>query len=144
MKDHRKALIVVESGYEKKEAFMRHPDGFLKLVEAQKSNIQEINTDTLKQWLDQKKNFVLVDVREDREWMNGHLPNAIHIGKGVIESKIESLIENPQTTLVLYCGGGYRSILAAHNISLMGYSKVYSLKGGFRDWSSKYETATTE
>ncbi len=123
---------------------MRHSNAFLELVQSQKANVKEINADTLKQWMNEKKNFVLVDVREDREWMNGHLPNAMHLGKGVIESKIESIIENPETTLVLYCGGGYRSILAAHNIALMGYSNVYSLEGGWRDWSSKYETILPE
>ena len=123
---------------------MRHPHGFLELVETQKTNIKEINTDTLKQWMDQKKKFILLDVREDREWMAGYLPGAMHLGKGVIESKIESMIEDHDATIVLYCGGGYRSILAAHNISLMGYSNVCSLEGGWRAWSSKYETVTYE
>jgi len=123
---------------------MAHATGFVDLVEAQKANVNEIDTDTLKQWADEDKDFMLVDVREDREWINGHLPNAIHIGKGIIEAHIEKRIPDANTTLVLYCGGGYRSVLAAHNIQLMGYSDVYSLAGGWRDWSSKYETTQPE
>lgn len=123
---------------------MAHASGFVDLVEAQKANVKEIDVDTLKSWADEDKNFVLVDVREDREWINGHLPNAIHMGKGVIERDIAKNVADADTTLVLYCGGGYRSILAAHNIQLMGYNDVYSLAGGWRDWSSKYETVQPE
>jgi rhodanese-related sulfurtransferase len=119
---------------------MAHATGFVDLVEAQKANVKEIDTDTLKQWMDEGKDLVLVDVREDREWDKGHLPTAIHMGKGVIERDIGKNIDDADITLVLYCGGGYRSVLAAHNIQLMGYPNVYSLAGGWRDWSSKYET----
>jgi rhodanese-related sulfurtransferase len=123
---------------------MAHASGFVDLVEAQKTNIKEIDVDTLKSWADGDKDFVLVDVREDREWINGHLPNAVHMGKGVIERDIAKNVDDADTTLVLYCGGGYRSVLAAHNIQLMGYNDVYSLAGGWRDWSSKYETVQPE
>lgn len=123
---------------------MAHAIGFTDLVEAQKTNVKEIDTTILKQWMDDHKSFILVDVREDREWDNGHLPQAIHMGKGVIERDINKHIEDKDATIVLYCGGGYRSILAAHNIQLMGYTNVYSLAGGWRDWSSKYEIVQPE
>ena len=79
--------------------------------------------------------FHLVDVREESEWAKGHLPGAIHLGKGVIERDIESAIPDPDAEIVLYCGGGYRSVLAADNLRRMGYASVASMDGGFRGWS---------
>jgi rhodanese-related sulfurtransferase len=78
--------------------------------------------------------FVLIDVREESEFGAGRIPGAKHIGKGVIERDIEEIIPDPATPLVLYCGGGYRSALAAHNLQLMGYTNVVSMDGGFRGW----------
>jgi len=78
--------------------------------------------------------FVLIDVREESEFGAGRIPGAKHIGKGVIERDIEEIIPDPANPLVLYCGGGYRSALAAHNLQLMGYTNVISMDGGFRGW----------
>jgi rhodanese-related sulfurtransferase len=78
--------------------------------------------------------FMLVDVREDHEWQAGHLPGAIHIGKGIIERDIETKVPDPATEMVLYCGGGFRSALAADNLQKMGYTNVISMDGGFRGW----------
>jgi rhodanese-related sulfurtransferase len=77
---------------------------------------------------------LLIDVREDREWQSGHLPNAVHIGKGVIERDIETAVTDKNTTIVLYCGGGFRSALAGDMLQLMGYSDVLSLAGGYTAW----------
>ena len=79
-----------------------------------------------------KEDFILIDTREDNEWGNGHIPGAIHIGKGVIERDIETLVPNKDKTIVLYCGGGFRSALAAQNLKIMGYKNPISMDGGFK------------
>jgi rhodanese-related sulfurtransferase len=104
------------------------------MVDDAKSRIKEVDIHEVKQWLDSDKNFSLIDVREDREWAAGHLPRSIHIGKGIIERDIEQAIPDQNTTLVLYCGGGYRSALAADNLQKMGYRDVASMAGGWRGW----------
>lgn len=108
----------------------KHNPGFITVVDAARSRIQEL---TIAQY--QQAPFgVLVDVREDNEWAAGHFPDAIHIGKGVIERDIESKVPDKNTELVLYCGGGFRSALAADMLQQMGYQKVWSLDGGYRGW----------
>lgn len=121
---------------------MKHAPGFLKMVDDAKSRIKEVDIHQVKQWLDSDKQFSLIDVREDREWAAGHLPRSIHIGKGIIERDIEQAIPDPNATLVLYCGGGYRSALAADSLQKMGYTDVASMDGGWRGWTAAgYEVA---
>ena len=114
-----------------------HAQGFLNIVNDAKSRIKETDVETVKKRLDAGDNtFELVDVREDGEWEKGYIPSSIHIGKGVIERDIEKLIPDQNKELILYCGGGFRSALAADNLQKMGYSNVWSMDGGFRDWNT--------
>lgn len=113
---------------------MIHSKQFLELVTTIRKSIKETDVLTIHNRIKAGDNFILVDVREESEWKNGHLPNAIHIGKGVIERDIETKIPNNETKIVLYCGGGFRSILAADNLKKMCYSNVISMDGGFRGW----------
>ena len=119
----------------------KHAPGFLAIVNDAKSRVKETDVEAIKKRMDAGDNsFILVDVREDREWNKGHLPGAIHIGKGVIERDIEKLIEDHNLEVILYCGGGFRSALAADNIQKMGYTNAVSMDGGFRGWTtSGYE-----
>lgn len=114
---------------------MNHKPKFVELVNQAKSQIEQTNATQVKQWLDNGDDMILIDVRERIEWDNGHLPNAIYLGKGIIERDIESVIPDNHTKLVLYCGGGYRSALAAATLKDMGYSNVISMDGGYRDWT---------
>src|SRR5215471_11223030 len=100
---------------------MKHSPGFLKLVDDARSRIKEITVEEVKQGLDRGGGFLLVDVREESEWSRGHLPGAVHLGKGIIERDIEARVPDAGATLILYCGGGYRSALAADNLQKMGY-----------------------
>ena len=115
----------------------QHPPRCLKIVADAKRRVRETNVDAVKARLDHGEKFVLVDVREDREFDAGHLPGAVHLGKGVIERDIEGKYPDLKTELVLYCGGGFRSALAADNLQKMGYTNVISMDGGFRDWREK-------
>ena len=115
----------------------QHPPRFLKIVADAKRRVRETNVDAVKARLDHGEKFVLVDVREDREFDAGHLPGAVHLGKGVIERDIEGKYPDLKTELVLYCGGGFRSALAADNLQKMGYTNVISMDGCFRDWREK-------
>ncbi len=112
----------------------KHTPEFLKIVDDARARIRECNVADVKQKLDRNERFHLVDVREDSEWAAGHLPKAEHIGKGVIERDIETKIPDKNAEIVLYCGGGYRSALAADNLQKMGYTNVISMDGGFRGW----------
>ena len=112
-----------------------HPEGFLKLVKEAKTRIKEEDFHDIKKKLDAGEPMIIVDTREDNEWARGHIPNAVHLGKGVIERDIEKAIPDKDTTLVLYCGGGYRSALAADNLQKMGYRNVISMDGGWRGWT---------
>ncbi|HWG57711.1 MAG TPA: rhodanese-like domain-containing protein [Candidatus Acidoferrales bacterium] len=114
---------------------VHHPEGFLNLVRDAKARIREEDFRTTKKRLDAGEKFVLVDTREESEWARGHLPGAIHLGKGVIERDIERVIADKNATLVLYCGGGFRSALAADNLQKMGYRNVISMDGGWRGWT---------
>jgi rhodanese-related sulfurtransferase len=113
---------------------MKHSPGFLKLVESVRTRIRETDVHDVKRRLDGGERFYLVDVREESEWSRGHLPGAIHLGKGIIERDIEKTIPDPSATIVLYCGGGFRSALAAESLQQMGYSNVCSMDGGWRGW----------
>jgi len=112
-----------------------HPEGFLKLVKEAKTRIKEEDYRDIKKKLDAGEPMIIIDTREDNEWARGHIPNAVHLGKGVIERYIEKAIPDKDATLVLYCGGGYRSALAADNLQKMGYRNVISMDGGWRGWT---------
>ncbi len=114
-----------------------HPPRFLKIVDDARSRVRETTVDEVKKRLDRKDKFVLVDVREDREFDADHIPGAVHMGKGVIERDIEAKYPVLDTELVLYCGGGFRSAMAADNLQKMGYTNVISMDGGIREWREK-------
>ncbi len=116
---------------------MQHAPGFLKLVDDAKARVKETTVDEVKRRLDHGDKFLLVDVREESEFAKDHLPGAVHLGKGVIERDIEARVPDPKTELVLYCGGGFRSALAADNLQKMGYRNVISMDGGIREWREK-------
>ena len=116
---------------------MQHAPRFLKIVDDARSRIRETDVDAVKHKLDQGEKFVLVDVREESEFAKDHLPGAIHLGKGVIERDVEGRVPSLNTPLVLYCGGGFRSALAADNLQKMGYTNVLSMDGGIRGWREK-------
>jgi len=113
----------------------KHSPRFLKLVEETRPTIQELSITDVKTKLDTGAAFHLVDVREESEWAKGHLPKAIHLGKGVIERDIEEKIPDLNAPIILYCGGGFRSALAAENLQKMGYTNVFSMDGGWREWN---------
>ncbi|MFZ0634998.1 MAG: rhodanese-like domain-containing protein [Candidatus Acidiferrales bacterium] len=114
---------------------MQHAEGFLKLVQDAKKRVKEASHLDVKKRLDAGEKFILVDTREDSEWARGHLPGAIHLGKGVIERDVEKTIPDHSAPIVLYCGGGFRSALAADNLQKMGYTNVISMDGGWRGWT---------
>jgi rhodanese-related sulfurtransferase len=111
---------------------MTHAPGFLKLVDDAKSRVRQIDIEGYKKMVAAKEPHVLVDTREDREWADGHVAGAVHLSKGIIERDIETKYPDKATELVLYCGGGFRSALAADNLQKMGYSHAISLDGGWR------------
>jgi|SRR5678815_5729712 len=113
---------------------MKHSEGFLKLVNEAKTRIKEATVADTQQRLSSDSNVKLIDVREDKEWDAAHAANAIHLGKGIIERDIEQLVPDKSTELILYCGGGYRSALAADVLQTMGYTNVYSMAGGWKAW----------
>jgi rhodanese-related sulfurtransferase len=115
---------------------MRHSPGFLKLVDDAKSRVREADFRDIKRRLDAREKLTLIDVREDNEWARGHLPGAVHLGKGIIERDIEEAIPDKDAALVLYCGGGFRSALVADNLQKMGYTNVISMDGGWRGWTT--------
>ena len=111
---------------------MAHAPQFLRLVQDAKQRVKETNVPDVKRRIDSGEKLILVDVREDNEWVKGHLPGAVHMGKGVIERDIEQQVPDTGTKLVLYCGGGFRSALVADNLRQMGYTNAISLDGGWR------------
>jgi rhodanese-related sulfurtransferase len=115
---------------------MQHSPQFLRLVNDSKARVKETNVADVKRRMEDGEKFVLVDVREDNEWANGHIPGAVHMGRGVIERDIETAVPDTGTKMVLYCGGGFRSALVADNLQKMGYTNVESLDGGWRGWTS--------
>ena len=114
---------------------MKHSPGFLKLVDESRTRVREVTVADVHGMLERGEDFELIDVREDGEWAAGHLPRARHLGKGIIERDIETEIPDMDRRMVLYCGGGYRSALAADAIQRMGYRNVLSMAGGFRGWN---------
>lgn len=113
---------------------MAHSAQFLKLVQDAKKNVKETNVADVKRRGDAGEKFLVIDVREDNEWAKGHLPGAVHLGKGIIERDIEQRVPDTGAKLILYCGGGFRSALAAENLQKMGYTNVESMDGGWRGW----------
>lgn len=116
---------------------MQHTPRFLQIVSDAKSRVKETTVDAVKQKLDEGDKFLLVDVREESEFAKDHLPGAIHLGKGVIERDIETRVPDLNAPMILYCGGGFRSALAADNLQKMGYTNVISMDGGVREWRQK-------
>lgn len=112
----------------------KHSPRFLAICTDARSRVKELTVADVKVKLDRGETFHLVDVREDHEWAAGHLPGATHLGKGIIERDIETRIPDTGAEIVLYCGGGFRSALAADNLQKMGYTNVFSMDGGFRGW----------
>jgi rhodanese-related sulfurtransferase len=115
----------------------QHSSRFLEIVTDAKKRVREVTVNDVKGKLDRNEEFLLVDVREDKEWEQDHLPKAIHLGKGVIERDIEKQVPDLNAPVVLYCGGGFRSALAADNLRRMGYTNVASMDGGIREWREK-------
>lgn len=115
----------------------QHSPGFLKIVEDAKKRIRETTIDDVKTKLDRGEKFLLIDVREESEYAADHLPGAMHLGKGVIERDVEARVPDHNAPMVLYCGGGFRSALAADNLQKMGYTNVLSMDGGVRGWREK-------
>ena len=113
---------------------MKHNQGFLKLVEEARQHIRECTIEQVKGKLDRHEPFEFIDVREDTEYAQNHVRGAIHLGRGVLERDVETMIPNKQAEIVLYCGGGYRSALAANSLRQMGYSNVASMTGGIKAW----------
>jgi len=111
-----------------------HSPQFLKLVQEARPRVKETNVPDVKRRTEAGEKMILVDVREDNEWARGHLPGAVHMSKGVIERDIEQSVPDTAAKLVLYCGGGYRSVLVADNLQKMGYTNVESMDGGWRGW----------
>jgi rhodanese-related sulfurtransferase len=113
---------------------MAHGQKFLALVNDTKKRVKETNVADVKRRMDAGEKFMLVDVREESEWAQGHLPGAIHLGKGIIERDVEQRVPDTGAKIVLYCGGGFRSALAADNLQKMGYRNVESMDGGWKGW----------
>jgi rhodanese-related sulfurtransferase len=111
---------------------MQHSPGFLKLVEEIRPRVREVTLEQARERLTQNPQAVLVDVREDSEWANGHAVEAVHLGKGVLERDIETAIPDRKTEVLMYCGGGYRSALGAEVAGRMGYQNVLSIIGGYK------------
>lgn len=116
---------------------MKHSPGFLKVVNDAKTRVRECTVDDVRARQQRGEIFLLIDVREDSEWARGHLPQARHLSKGIIERDIETAVPDHDTPLVLYCGGGFRSALAADNLQKMGYTNVVSMDGGWREWTER-------
>jgi len=113
---------------------MQHSPQFLKLVNEVKARVKETNVAEVQRRMAGGEKFLLIDVREDNEWALGHVPGAVHMGRGIIERDIEMKVPETSTKVILYCGGGFRSALVADNLQKMGYSNVESMDGGWRGW----------
>lgn len=114
-----------------------HSPGFLAIVNDAKRSVREMTIDEYRRRREAGERFILVDVREDHEWEKGHLPDAVHISKGIIERDIEQRIPDKDAPIVCQCGGGFRSALVCENLQRMGYTNTWSLDGGFRGWVQK-------
>jgi rhodanese-related sulfurtransferase len=123
---------------------MDHSPGFLKLVNEARSRVQEISVETARERLATNSKAILMDVREDHEWIKGHAAEAVHLGKGILERDLENAYPDKNAELIMYCGGGFRSILTADAAQKMGYTNVVSLIGGYKglaqaQWPMKTE-----
>jgi rhodanese-related sulfurtransferase len=116
---------------------MQHSPRFLKLVQDAKTRIRETTVDDVKARLDRGERLTIIDVREESEYARDHVPGAVHLGKGILERDVEAKFPDTDAELILYCGGGFRSALAADNLQKMGYTNVVSMDGGIRDWRNK-------
>lgn len=116
---------------------MQHSSGFLKLVNDAKTRVRELPVEEVRARQVRNESFVLVDVREDFEWAQGYASGAMHLGKGIIERDVEGQIPDKEREIVLYCGGGYRSALAADALQRMGYRRVWSMAGGIKAWQDR-------
>ncbi len=123
---------------------MQHSERFLRIVDAAKSRIREISVEQVRQDREAGVDHVLVDTREESEWGRGRAAGAIHLGKGILERDIEAAIPELDRKIVLYCGGGYRSALAADALQQMGYANVFSLAGGWRAWNQAQMPVETD
>ncbi len=123
---------------------MKHSEGFLKLVNDAKSRIREVTVAQTRQRLFQNPDAKLIDVREDNEWQAAHAAGAEHLGKGIIERDIEAEVPGKATELILYCGGGFRSVLAADVLQQMGYTNVFSMVGGWKAWKDSGAPVTKD
>jgi rhodanese-related sulfurtransferase len=121
----------------------KHTPRFLQIVNDARARVKEVTVDDVKAMMDKGEEFLLIDVREESEYAKDHVPGAIHLGKGVIERDIEVKVPDTGAKLVLYCGGGFRSALAADNVQKMGYTNVISMDGGIRVWREKQYPLTT-
>src|ERR1700690_2193108 len=115
----------------------KHSPRFLRIVDDARKRVHEVTVDEVKAKLDRGEKFLLNDVGEESEYGVDHLPGAVHLGKGIIERDIEDRVPDQNTPMVLYCGGGFRSALAADNLQKMGYTQVLSMDGGIRGWREK-------
>ena len=122
----------------------QHSPRFLHIVQESKKHIRETNVEEVKTRLDRGEQLCLVDVREESEWARDHLPGAVHLSKGVLERDVEERLPDTNAEIILYCGGGFRSALAAENLQRMGYTNVFSMDGGIRDWCGKGYPLTSE
>lgn len=114
---------------------MEHSEEFLELVERARKTVAEVSVEETMERM--KAGTNLIDVREDNEWEKGHIKDAVHLGKGIIERDIASKFPDKNAELILYCGGGFRSVLSAENLQKMGYQNVFSMAGGWRDWKNQ-------
>jgi rhodanese-related sulfurtransferase len=124
---------------------MEHSPGFLKVVNEARPYVKELTIEEAREHLARNPNAVLMDVREDLEWQKGHAKEAVHLGKGVFERDLEKMCPDANREIIMYCGGGYRSVLTASVAQKMGYRNVYSLTGGYKalvkaDWPMTKET----
>jgi len=113
---------------------MKHTSRFVALVEDAKGRVRETNVEDVSQRLERGEKLTIIDVREESEWDQGHIPGSVHLSKGTIERDIERMFPDTNAELILYCGGGFRSALAADNLTKMGYTNVISMDGGMRGW----------
>jgi rhodanese-related sulfurtransferase len=123
---------------------MKHSEGFLKLVNDAKTRIREVTVDETRERMAANNGARLIDVREDNEWNAAHAAGAEHLGKGIIERDIEAVVPDKSSELILYCGGGYRSALAADVLQRMGYTNVFSMAGGWKAWKDSGAPVTTD
>jgi len=138
------SMLIAKDRLQRGPMAHQHPPRFLKIVDDARGRIRETNVDEVKKRMARGDKFLLVDVREESEFAKDHLPGAVHLGKGVIERDIEARVPELNTEMILYCGGGFRSALAADNLQKMGYTNVISMDGGIRGWREKGYPLTNE